>query len=187
MLARSILGLHPHDEIKELLALDHLRGRLASHCSLDHALDIGDIDAVACNLFAVHVNLNAGLPEFPDHRELAESRYLLQNALDLDCLIFQHLQVGPEDFYRQSALQSGQCLVDGILSRLREVENHSGILLNLFLNNFRQLGFIANRPFAPRRIFVGLQPDIKLTIEESGRVGAVVGTGQFQPTSVTMG
>ena len=76
--AGAVLGLHAHDQIEQLLALNHLRGRLSAHAGLDHALDVGHVDAVARDLFAVHVNLHAGLAEFAHHGQLGEAGHLLK-------------------------------------------------------------------------------------------------------------
>ncbi len=59
--AGAIFWLHADDQVKEPLALDDLRRRLPTYSGLDHALDVGHIDAVAGDFFAVHLNLHAGL------------------------------------------------------------------------------------------------------------------------------
>ncbi len=69
--AGAVLRLHAHDEVKQLLALNHLRRGLSAHSGLDHALDVGYIDAVARDFFAVHIDLHAGLAQFAHHRQLA--------------------------------------------------------------------------------------------------------------------
>ena len=47
------LRLHAHDEVEELFALDHLRGRLPADGRLDHGFHVRHIDAVARDLVAV--------------------------------------------------------------------------------------------------------------------------------------
>src|SRR5215470_15383830 len=54
-------GLHPYDEIEEFLALDDLRCGLTSYGGLNDALDVGNIDAVACDFVAIHLDKKAGL------------------------------------------------------------------------------------------------------------------------------
>jgi hypothetical protein len=133
VLARTVLGFHAHHQVEQLLALNHLRGGLPAHRSLDHALDIGDIDAVTRDLVAIHVDLHAGLPQFAHHGEFGEARHLLQHAFDLDRFIFEYLQIRAKDFYGQRALQAGERLIHGVFGGLGEVENHSGIRIDFFL------------------------------------------------------
>ena len=106
VLARAVLRLHAHHQVEQLLALDDLRGRLSAHRGLDHALDVGDVDAVARDFFAVHVDLHAGLPQFAHDGEFGEAGHLLQHALDFDRFVFEHLQIGSENLHRQRALQA---------------------------------------------------------------------------------
>ena len=68
--AAAELRLHAHHQVEELFALDHLGGRLAAHGGLDHGFHVGDIDAVARDLVAVHVDQQAGLAKFPHHGQI---------------------------------------------------------------------------------------------------------------------
>ena len=72
--ARAIFGLHAHDQVKQPLALNDLRRGLSAYAGLDDALDVGHVDAVARDFFAVHIDLHAGLAQFAHHGQLREAR-----------------------------------------------------------------------------------------------------------------
>ena len=178
--AGAVFGLHAHDQVKQPLALNDLRRRLAAHAGLDHALDVGHVDAVARDFFAVHIDLHAGLAQLAHHRQLGEAGNLRKNALDLDRLVFQDLQILPVDFHRERALEARERLVHGVLGRLREVENHAGISGEFLLEVFGQLRLVPDRSLLPHLVLVRLQPDVELAIEKSGGIGAIVGAPQFR-------
>src|SRR5208283_1762939 len=71
--AAAKLRLHAHDEIEKLFPLDDLGDRLPSDRGRNHALYIGNVDPVACDLVAVHIEHEAGLAEFADHRQIGKT------------------------------------------------------------------------------------------------------------------
>src|SRR5580692_6346008 len=180
MLAGTVLRLHAHYQIKQLLALIHLRGGLAAHPGLDHTFDIGDVDSVPRDFVAVHVDLYTGLPQFAHDGEFSEAGHLLKYSFDLDRLIFEHLKIRSKDLHRQRAFQSRKRLIHGIFGWLRKIENYPRVRFDLFLNVFGQVRFIVDRSLRPGRILIWFQPDIKFAVEESGWVGAIVRAGQFR-------
>ena len=96
--------LHADHQVKQLFALDYLRGCLAAHPRLDYGLHVGYVDSVAGDLFAIHIHQEAGLPQFADHRQLRKPRDALQRLLDLDSGILQNAQVRAKDLDGQRAL-----------------------------------------------------------------------------------
>ena len=98
--------------------------------------------------------------------------------LDFQRLVLKNIQIGPIDFHRQRALQAGQCFVHGIFSRLRVVENHAGKRCKLLLNIFGQLRFVVDRAAFPGGIAIGFQSHVKLIVEETGGIGAVIRTAR---------
>ena len=76
--AAAKLRLHAHHKVKQFFSLDDLGCGLAAHRSLDHRFDIGDIDAVARDLFAINIDQQAGLSKLAHHREFGEARHVLQ-------------------------------------------------------------------------------------------------------------
>ena len=50
------LGLQPHDQIEQFLALNDLRRRLPAHGGFNEAIHVGDIDPVPCDLVAINVD-----------------------------------------------------------------------------------------------------------------------------------
>jgi len=96
--AGAILGLHAYDQVEEPLALDHLCRRLSAYSGLDHALDVGHIDAVAADFFAIHIDLYAWLAQLADHSQLSKTRNLRKYPLDLDIYYVITIPDGaPED------------------------------------------------------------------------------------------
>jgi hypothetical protein len=85
-----------------------------------------------------------------------------------------------EDLHGQRAFQSGESFIHGIFRRLREVKDYSRVLLDFFLQIRGQFGLVVNRSPRPGAILVRSQPDVKLAVEKSCGVGAVVGTGQLR-------
>ncbi len=172
--ARAELRLHAHDQVEELLALNHLRGRLPADGRLHHRFDVGDVNSVARDLRAVRIDDQAGLSKFANHGKLGEARSFVEHVADFHRFLFEHAEVGAEDFYRERALETCERFVYGVFRRLRIVENHPGIRLELFLNVFNEFGFRMNRTLLPRFVIVRLKPDIKLTIKKTRGIRAVI-------------
>ncbi len=63
--------LHAHHQVEQLLALNHLRGRLPADGRLHHGFDVRDVDAVARDFVAVRVDQQARLAELAHHGQLA--------------------------------------------------------------------------------------------------------------------
>ena len=70
------LRLHAHDEVEQFFALNHLRGGLSAHGRLHHRFHVGNIDAVAGDFVAIHVDQQAGLAQLAHHGEFREARNL---------------------------------------------------------------------------------------------------------------
>ena len=66
---------------------------LSTYGSLDHRFDIGNIDAVARDLFAIHIDQQAWLPKLTNHRQFGEPRHVLKDIFNLQCLVFEHIQI----------------------------------------------------------------------------------------------
>ena len=64
-------------------------------CSADscgnHRFHIGNVDSVAGNLVAVHVNQQAGLSQFANYSKVGEAADLGERVLDLDGLVLQDI------------------------------------------------------------------------------------------------
>lgn len=122
-MALEELRLHAHHEVEELLALNHLRGGLATHRRPDHRFHVRHIDAVAGDLVAIHVDEQARLAQLAHHRQLGKARNVPQRVLDAQRQILQRLEVRAEDFHRQRALQAGEGLIHGVFGGLCVIEN----------------------------------------------------------------
>jgi len=85
---------------------------LSAYCSRNHGLDIGDVDSIAGNFVAVHIDQKAGLSKFADDGQVGKPWSAGQRVLDLDGFVLENCQVVPVDFYSQGAFQSGQGLID---------------------------------------------------------------------------
>ena len=94
----SDIGLHAHDQVEQLLALNDLRGRLAADSGLDHAFDVGDIDAITRDFLAVHVDLHAGLASSRTTVSSVKPGTCWSTRLISTRFVFEHLQVVTEIF-----------------------------------------------------------------------------------------
>ena len=63
MRAAAELRLHAHHQVEQLLALDDLGHRLPADGGRDHGFHVGDVDSVARNLVAVHIDQQARLAQ----------------------------------------------------------------------------------------------------------------------------
>jgi len=104
---------------------------------------------------------------------------MLQLAFDIEGLTLQHIQVGPVNLDGEGALQAGQSFIHGIFGGLRVVEDNAGKGLQLLLNILGKFLLVVNGPRLPGSIAVRPEADIELIVEESGRVGAIVGPAQL--------
>ena len=128
-------------------------------------------------LRAVDLDGQAGLSEFLHQGHVADAAHPLQDLLDGLALLLQRIQIGAEDLDGQRALQAGFRLVHRIFRRLGVVENDSGKGLELLVDGLDQpgLGAIGAGPLR-----VGLETDVEFDVEETGRIGAVVGPAEFR-------
>ena len=78
----------------------------------------------------------------------------------------------------RKTFESCERLVDGILGRLRVIENNSGKRGQALVDRLGQF-FLGVNVAIPNFIAVGFEPDIKLAVKKTGRIGAVVGPTQF--------
>ncbi len=141
---------------------------------------VGDVDAVARDLVAVHVNQQGRLAEFLHDGEFREARHLRETPLDFERLFLENVQIGTINFYRERAFQSGERFVHCVFSGLRVVENDAGKCLEVILDVFGQLRFVVDRSLFPRGIVIGFQANVKLIVKEAGGIGAVVGAAKFR-------
>ncbi len=68
--AAAELRLHAHHQIEQLLALDDLGHRLSADRRRDHGFHIGNVDSVARNLVAVHIDQQARLAKLAHHGQV---------------------------------------------------------------------------------------------------------------------
>ena len=142
--AAAKLRLHADHQIEQLFSLDDLGDRLPADRGRDHGFHVGDVDSVARNLVAIHIDQQAGLAKFAHHRQFGEARNFGQHVLDLDGFVLQHVQVGAIDFDRQRTLQPGQRFVHGIFRGLRVVEDDSGKGAEFLVEGCDQLFLVAD-------------------------------------------
>ena len=90
----------------------------------------------------------------------------------------QQVQIRPVDLHRQRTLESCECLVDGILGGLRVIENNSGKTGQTLVDRLDQF-FLVVKLAIPSFIAVGFESDVKLAVEKTGRIGAIVRPTQF--------
>ena len=179
-----VLAIEADDEIELLFSLHHLGGHIPADGCLDQAVDVGDVQTETSNPGTVDLDGQTRLPELLHQRHITDSAHPLQDLFDGFALLLERIQIGAEYFDGQGAFQARFRLVDRILGRLGVIENDSGKGLELLVDGLNQRGFGAMTA-GPLR--VRLEPNVKLDVEETGRIRAVVGAAQFEATVVTSG
>ena len=146
---------------------------------MHNSFDVGHVDAVAGDFGAIGVNQQAGLAEFADDGEFGETGSVFEDALDFDGFFLEDIEVGAEDFHGEGGLEPGESFVHSVLGGLREIEYHAGIGIKFLLQVGDELLLGANGGLRPGLVVVGLEADIKLTIEKAGGIRAIVGASEF--------
>src|SRR5208282_2794880 len=85
-----------------------------------------------------------------------------------------------EDFYGERRLESSESFVDGVFGGLRKVEDDARIRRQFLVECAAEFFLGVNGAAFPGRIFIRLQSNIKLAIEETGGVGAVIGAAKLR-------
>ena len=142
--AAAELRLHADDQIEQLFALNDLRGGLSADGGRDHGFHVGDVDSVAGDLVAIHIDQQAGLAKFADYREFGKTGDFGQHVLDLDRLVLQDIQVLAIDFDGQRTLEAGQSLVDRVFRGLSVVKDDSGKGVELLVDGCDQFFLVAD-------------------------------------------
>src|SRR5579872_288658 len=117
---------------------------------------------------------------------MADSRHLQQDAARLASLLFQHIQIGAEDFDRQRAFQAGFRLVYGVFGRLRVVENYAWESREFLVDGRNQVRFGVNGA-VPDGVAIRFQAHIKFVIEEAGGIRSVIRAAEFVSHSGHLG
>ena len=110
----------------------------------DHGFDVGDVDSVARDLVAIHIDQQAGLAQFAHHRQFGEAGNFGQHILDLHGFVLQHVQIGAVDFDRQGTLESGKRFVHRIFRGLGVVKDDAGKGAELLVEGCDQLFLVAD-------------------------------------------
>ena len=172
------LWLHADHQIEEFFSLHDLSHGLPADGGGNHAFHIGDVDSVACDLFAAHVHQQTWLAQLAHDRQIAEATDVRQSVLDLNCLVLEDVQVLPIHLHRQRTLQARKRLVHRIFGGLGVIEHDPRESSELLADRRDQFGFGANLP-TPGFVAIGLESDVKLTIEEPRSVRAIVRTAML--------
>ena len=91
-------------QVELLLPLDNLGRCGATDGSLDQAVDIGYVQAVAGNPGTIDVHGQTRLTQLLHKRDVLNPAHALEDALNRLALAFERVQVDPEDFDGESAL-----------------------------------------------------------------------------------
>jgi hypothetical protein len=78
----AVLLIEADDEIELLFLLHHFGGDIAADGGLDQRVDVVDVEAVARDLGAVDLDVEAGLAEFLHQGHVADAAHMLQDFLD---------------------------------------------------------------------------------------------------------
>jgi hypothetical protein len=130
--------------------------------------------AAAC---AIHGEGEIGLADDAEQPRGRHARNLAHHIDDFIALFFKRLEVVAVDLDRQLALDAADGLFHVVFDRLREAPDHAGNLLQLLVHGGDQVVLVLMEDRTP--LFLGLQIDVVFGVEESGPVGAVVGTANL--------
>ena len=154
-----------------------IAGAVAADRHLDGGIDVAGRQPVAGGLGAVDVDLDGGLAERGEHRQIGDALHGGKHRLDLVGGIGQRLQIVAVELDRVLALHAGHRFGNVVLQVLREVELDAGKFVLQLLRELRgQLLLVVRaRPLADR-----LQRREELGVEQPGGVGAVVGAAMLR-------
>ena len=109
--------------------LVEIAGGIAADRDLDGGVDVARRQPVARGLGAIDVDLDGGLAERGEHREIGDALHGREHRLDLVGGVGQRLQIVAVELDRVLALHAGDRLGDVVLQILREVELDAGKLV----------------------------------------------------------
>ena len=152
--------------------LVQIAGAVAADRDADGRIDIARRQAVTRRACAIDVDLDGRLSERGKHRQVGDALHRRKHRLDLFRGLGERHQIVAEQLDRVLALHAGHRLGDVILQILREVELDAGEFGLQLRQQFRGdlILVMRARPLADR-----LERRKEFGIEQSGRVGAVVG------------
>ncbi len=104
---------------------------------------------------------------------------MCQSVLDLNGFVLKYVQIFAVNFHRERTFQSGQRFIHGIFGGLRVVEDDAGEGGQALVDRFGQFILVADIA-VPGFVLVRFESDVELTIEEAGRIGAVIGAAQLR-------
>ncbi len=172
--ALAVLRRQANDDRKMAVAagLIEIAGAVASDRSFDRGIDIARRKAVAGGASAVDIDLDRGLAERGENREIGDPLHRRQHGFDLVGGIGERLQVIAVQLDGVLALHAGHRFRDVVLQVLREIELDAG---KLVLQLGEQLGCQFVLVFPVRPFLRRLERREEFRIEEARRIGAVVG------------
>ena len=153
--------------------LQYLADGASADRGLDGILYVTDIDTVTSRRLAVDNIIEVGLADHAEDAEILDPANLTHDAHNLVGPVLQFPQVIAVKLDRQLAFHAADRFLYVVGDGLGEVPYHAWHFLQFAIHGSNQFFFVLVEGGAP--LFLGQQVDKIFRVEETGRIGAIVG------------
>ena len=163
-------------QIVTLFADQNLADGFAADRGLHCILHVADVDSEAVGGGAVHDEIHIRLAAYLKCAQIGHARNLAHHVLNLVGFGFEDLQIGPEKFDRQFALDAADGFLDVVGNRLRKIPVHAGKFVQLLVHGGDEVvfRFELGPPLRARQ-----QINEELRVVEAAGIAAVIGASHL--------